>query len=358
MKKFDWYIIKKFLSTFFFTISLILIIVIVFDISEKIDDFLRSNVSLDKIIFDYYLNFIPYFGNLFSPLFIFISVIYFTSKMAGNSEIIAILNSGMSFSRLLRPFIMTAFFLASLSFVLGNFIIPETNKERIDFENKYIKRKQKKRIKNIHMQIQRDQYVYMESYNRNKNIGYKFTLENFENNVLKSKLSANYIEYDTVNNNWKARDYFIRKYQEKNDEIIKGSIIDTVINLSPSDLAKNRSLVETMGMKKLNQYIKQEEIKGTAQIVYHKIEKHKRIANPFSTIILTVIAVAIGSKKIRGGAGIQLSLGLLMSFAYILFMQISTTFATNSNLLPIIAVWIPNLIFTVIAFVLVRFSMR
>ena len=358
MKKFDWYIIKKFLSTFFFTISLILIIVIVFDISEKIDDFLRSNVSVDKIIFDYYLNFIPYFGNLFSPLFIFISVIYFTSKMAGNSEIIAILNSGMSFSRLLRPFIMTAFFLASLSFVLGNFIIPETNKERIDFENKYIKRKQKKRIKNIHMQIQRDQYVYMESYNRSKNIGYKFTLENFENNVLKSKLSANYIEYDTVNNNWKARDYFIRKYQEKNDEIIKGSIIDTVINLSPSDLAKNRSLVETMGMKKLNQYIKQEEIKGTAQIVYHKIEKHKRIANPFSTIILTVIAVAIGSKKIRGGAGIQLSLGLVMSFAYILFMQISTTFATNSNLLPIIAVWIPNLIFTVIAFVLVRFSMR
>ena len=358
MKKFDWYIIKKFLSTFFFTISLILIIVIVFDISEKIDDFLRSNVSVDKIIFDYYLNFIPYFGNLFSPLFIFISVIYFTSKMAGNSEIIAILNSGMSFSRLLRPFIMTAFFLASLSFVLGNFIIPETNKERIDFENKYIKRKQKKRIKNIHMQIQRDQYVYMESYNRSKNIGYKFTLENFENNVLKSKLSANYIEYDTLNNNWKARDYFIRKYQEKNDEIIKGSIIDTVINLSPSDLAKNRSLVETMGMKKLNQYIKQEEIKGTAQIVYHKIEKHKRIANPFSTIILTVIAVAIGSKKIRGGAGIQLSLGLLMSFAYILFMQISTTFATNSNLLPIIAVWIPNLIFTVIAFVLVRFSMR
>ena len=358
MKKFDWYIIKKFLSTFFFTISLILIIVIVFDISEKIDDFLRSNVSVDKIIFDYYLNFIPYFGNLFSPLFIFISVIYFTSKMAGNSEIIAILNSGMSFSRLLRPFIMTAFFLASLSFILGNFIIPETNKERIDFENKYIKRKQKKRIKNIHMQIQRDQYVYMESYNRSKNIGYKFTLENFENNVLKSKLSANYIEYDTVNNNWKARDYLIRKYQEKNDEIIKGSIIDTVINLSPSDLAKNRSLVETMGMKKLNQYIKQEEIKGTAQIVYHKIEKHKRIANPFSTIILTVIAVAIGSRKIRGGAGIQLSLGLLMSFAYILFMQISTTFATNSNLLPIIAVWIPNLIFTVIAFALVRFSMR
>ena len=207
MKKFDWYIIKKFLSTFFFAISLILVIVIVFDISEKIDDFLRSEVSLEKIIFDYYLNFIPYFGNLFSPLFIFISVIYFTSKMAGDSEIIVMLNGGMSFSRLLRPFIFSAIFLASLSFILGNFIIPETNKTRIDFENKYVKRKQKKRIKNIHMQIQKDQYVYMESYNRSKNIGYKFTLENFEKNVLKSKLSANYIEYDTTKNLWKVKDY-------------------------------------------------------------------------------------------------------------------------------------------------------
>jgi len=358
MKKFDWYIIKKFLSTFFFAISLILVIVIVFDISEKIDDFLRSEVSLEKIIFDYYLNFIPYFGNLFSPLFIFISVIYFTSKMAGDSEIIAMLNSGMSFSRLLRPFIFSAIFLASLSFILGNFIIPETNKTRIDFENKYVKRKQKKRIKNIHMQIQKDQYVYMESYNRSKNIGYKFTLENFEKNVLKSKLSANYIEYDTTQNLWKVKDYKIRKYYDKSEEIIKGRTIDTIINLKPSDLAKNKSLVETMGMKKLNEFIKQEEIKGTSQIIYHKLEKHKRIANPFSTIILTIIAVAIGSRKIRSGAGIQLSIGLLLSFGYILFMQVSTTFATNSNLSPLIAVWIPNLIYGLIAILLARFSSK
>ena len=356
MKKFDWYIIKKFLSTFFFTISLILIIVIVFDISEKIDDFLRSGVSVEKIIFQYYLNFIPYFGNLFSPLFIFISVIYFTSKMAGNSEIIAMLNSGMSLSRLLRPFIFCAIFLASLSFILGNFIIPETNKERIDFENKYIKRKQKKRIKNIHMQIQKDQYIYMESYNRSKNIGYKFTLENFKKNILKSKLSANYIEYDTINNNWSIKDYTIREYYKKGENISKGRLLDTVINLNPSDFAKNKSLVETMGMKKLNDFIKEEEIKGTSQITYHKIEKHKRLANPFSTIILTIIAVAIGSRKIRGGAGIQLSVGLLISFGYILFMQISTTFATNSNLLPVISVWIPNIIFILIAIFLVKIT--
>ena len=356
MKKLDWYIVKKFLGTFFFSISLILIIVIVFDISEKIDDFLRSEVSIEKIVFDYYLNFIPYFGNLFSPLFIFISVIYFTSKMAGNSEIIAMLNSGMSFSRLLRPFVFTSILLATLSFVLGNFIIPETNKTRIDFENKYVKRKQKKRIKNIHMQIQKDQYIYMESYNRAKNIGYKFTLENFENNKLESKLSANYIEYDTVDNNWRVRDYKIREYFEKNEKISQGRFLDTIINLSPKDLAKNKSLVETMGMKKLNEYIKEEEIRGTSQIIYHKIEKHKRIANPFSTIILTILAVAIGSRRIRGGAGIQLSIGLLLSFGYILFMQISTTFATNSNLLPIVAVWIPNLLFTLVALLLVKYA--
>ena len=356
MKKLDWYIVKKFLGTFFFSISLILIIVIVFDISEKIDDFLRSEVSIEKIVFDYYLNFIPYFGNLFSPLFIFISVIYFTSKMAGNSEIIAMLNSGMSFSRLLRPFVFTSILLATLSFVLGNFIIPETNKTRIDFENKYVKRKQKKRIKNIHMQIQKDQYIYMESYNRAKNIGYKFTLENFENNKLESKLSANYIEYDTVDNNWRVRDYKIREYFEKNEKISQGRFLDTIINLSPKDLAKNKSLVETMGMKKLNEYIKEEEIRGTSQIIYHKIEKHKRIANPFSTIILTIVAVAIGSRRIRGGAGIQLSIGLLLSFGYILFMQISTTFATNSNLLPVVAVWIPNLLFALIALLLVKYA--
>ena len=354
MKRFDWYIIKKFLSTFLFTLSLILVIVIVFDISEKIDDFLRSEVSLNQIVFQYYLNFIPYFANLFSPLFIFISVIYFTSKMASNSEIIAILNSGMSFTRLIRPFIISAIFLAIISFVFGNFIIPETNKERIDFENKYIKRKQNKRVKNIHLQIQKDQYIYIESYNKSKDIGYKFTLENFKDNALKSKLSANYIQYDTIHKNWIIKDYLIRIYNEKNEEITKGRQLDTMINLKPSDFSKNKSLVETMGMKELNEFIVEEEIKGTSQIIFHKIEKYKRLANPFSTIVLTIIAVAIGSRRIRGGAGIPLSIGLIISFGYILFMQISTTFATNGNLSPLVAVWIPNIVFMVIAVLLVK----
>jgi len=356
MKKIDWYIIKKFLSTFFFTISLILLIVIIFDVSEKIDDFLRNDIALKDIIFKYYLNFIPYFTNLFSPLFIFISVIYFTSKMANNSEIIAILNSGMSFTRLLRPFVISAVILSMMSFVLGNFIIPHTNKGKIDFENKYIRKKQQKRVKKIHMQIKKDQYIYLESYNKSKDIGYKFTLENFKDNTLKSKLSANYIQFDTINNKWKIKDYFIRIYNDKNEDIIKGKQLDTLLNLKPTDFSKNTSLVETMGMKELNQFIKKEEIKGTAQITFHKIEKHKRIANPFSSIILTIIAVAIGARKIRGGSGIPLSIGVIISFSYILFMQVSTTFATNGNLLPAIAVWIPNIIFSLIAIIFIKLA--
>jgi len=348
MTKIDWYIIKKFFSTFFFAISLIIIIVIIFDISEKIDDFLLAEVTFNEIIFNYYLNFIPYFINLFIPLFIFISVIFFTSKMASNTEIIAILNSGMSFQRLLMPFIFSSIFITIISFMFGNFIVPESNKTRIDFENKYLKKRKIIRIKNIHLQIKPNQYIYIESYNRSRDIGYKFTLENFKEGKLKSKLSANYVKFDTLSKKWILNDYKIRKFNSYNEVLTSGIKLDTLINLSPIDFAKTNKLVETMGMFELNKYIKEEEIKGKEQIVHHKLEKHKRIAFPFSSLILTIIAVAIGSKKVRGGVGMNLGIGLVLSFSYILFMQISTTFATNGNLSPILAVWLPNIIFFII----------
>ncbi len=352
MKKLDWYIVKKFLGTFFFTLALILLIVIIFDISEKIDDFLEHDVSVTSIIFDYYINFIPYFGNLFSPLFIFISVIFFTSKMANDTEIIAILNSGMSFQRLLKPFMVSAVILGVLSFVLGNFIIPPSNSERIDFENKYLKHKRYSRAKNIHMQIHPGQYIYMESFNSTRNIGYKFTLENFKDGKLISKLKSDYIQYDTLSYKWTINKYEIREFISTGEIISNGISIDTTINLSPDDFTKRKSLVETMNMFELNSYIAQEELKGSEQIVYHKIEKHKRIAFPFASIILTLIAVAIASRKTRGGIGIHLGLGILIAFTYILFMQVSTTFATNSNLEPALAVWIPNFCYIVLAGVL------
>ena len=352
MQKLDWYIIKKFLGTFFFTITLILLIVIVFDISEKIDDFLEHEVSVKSIIVEYYLNFIPFFGNRFSPLFIFISVIFFTSKMANDSEIIAILNSGMSFNRLLKPFIISAVILGFLSFILGNFIIPPSNSERINFENKYLKNKHFLSEKNIHLQILPGQYVYMESFNSKREIGYKFTLENFKDGRLSSKLKADYVQFDSISQKWQVNNYEIREFLKDKQNITQGNKLDTMLNLHPREFTKKISLVETMNMFELNDYIAEEELKGSEQLVYHKIEKHRRTAFPFASLILTLIAVAIASQKVKGGIGIHLGIGILIAFTYLLFMQVSITFATNSNLAPALAVWIPNICYMVLAGIL------
>tara|TARA_B100001250_G_scaffold181543_1_gene156213 strand:+ start:1302 stop:2378 length:1077 start_codon:yes stop_codon:yes gene_type:complete len=358
MRKIDWYIIKKFLGTFIFAITLILLIVIIFDISEKIDDFLEHELSLKTIITEYYLNFIPYFGNLFSPLFIFISVIFFTSKMASNTEIIALFNSGISFTRLLKPFMISALLLASTSFILSHFIIPASNSKRINFENKYIKNKRYSNEKNIHIQIRPGQYIYMESFNSRREVGYKFTLENFDNGKLSSKLKADYIEFDSTKQKWGISNYEIRQFYDNGESIIKGEKLDTTINLHPAEFTKRISLVESMNMFELNNYIAEEELKGSKQIVYHKIERNKRTAFPFASIILTLIAVAIGSKKIKNGIGINLAIGIIIAFTYILFMQISTTFATNSNLSPALAVWIPNLFYMILSVILLYKSAK
>lgn len=354
MQKLDWYIVKKFLGTFFFSISLILLIVVVFDISEKIDDFIEKNAPLRGIIFDYYLNFIPYFGNLFSPLFTFVAVIFFTSKMANNTEIISILSSGISFNRFLRPFMLSAGLLAILSFTLSNFIIPPANSERLEFENTYIKNPYKNRDKDIHMQIKPGQFIYMQSYNTKRNIGYKFSMEQFENNELQEKLFCNYIKWNETTENWTVHNYFIRKIDHLNEEIIEGDTLVLTINLHPNDFNVRRSMVETMNMFQLNDYIKEERMKGSKNLVFHIIEQQKRFAYPFATLILTIVAVAMASRKIRGGIGLHLGLGLLISFAYILFMQVSTTFATNGDLSPIIAVWIPNLLFASLGLYLLK----
>tara|TARA_B100000900_G_C20553172_1_gene705634 strand:- start:250 stop:1326 length:1077 start_codon:yes stop_codon:yes gene_type:complete len=354
MRKLDWYIIKKFLGTFFFSITLILLVVIVFDISEKIDDFIEKEAPLHAIIFEYYLNFIPYFANLFSPLFTFIAVVFFTSKMAVNTEIISILGSGVSFKRMLVPFMISATIIGSLSFTLGNFIIPPANEVRLDFENIYIKNPYRNRDKNIHMQISPGIFVYMESYNSTKNIGYKFSMEQFIQGELKQKLFSNYVKWDSTTSKWNIHHYFIRSFDGMQETVIEGRQLDTLINLHPNDFNVRLSTVETMNFFELNNYINEERMKGSKNLVFHLIEKHKRMAFPFATIILTLIAVAFASRKVRGGIGLHLGVGLLISFSYILFMQVSTTFATNGDLSPTLAVWIPNLMYIGLAAYLLR----
>ena len=325
-----------------------------FDVSEKIDDFIEKSAPLKEILLNYYLNFIPYFGNLFSPLFTFVAVIFFTSKMANNTELISILASGVSFNRLLRPFILSATSLALLSFVLGNFIIPPANENRLEFENKYIKNPYQNRDKNIHMQISPGEFIYVQSYNTKRNIGYRFSLEKFENQELTEKLFTNYIQWDEENKNWIAHDYFLRKINHLNEEIEQGDSLALFINLSPDDFNQRKNNINTMNFFQLNQFIKEEQMKGSKDLVFYIVEQQKRYAFPFATIVLTLVAVAMSSRKTRGGIGLHLGIGLLISFAYILFMQVSTTFAINGDLSPTIAVWIPNVLFAILGLYLLK----
>ena len=354
MNKIDRYIIKKFIGTFFYALTLLLLVVIVIDISEKIDDFMEHDLDMWIIISEYYLHFIPYFANLFSPLFIFISVVFFTSKLADNSEIIAIFNSGMSFKRFLRPFIISSVFLASLSFLLGSFVIPIANKNRIDFENKYLVSQKKILRKNIHLQTSENQYIYLEGYNNKRNIGYKFSLENFENGILKSKIRANYIQWNETSENWTINNYEIRTFYKEKESIISGVKLDSTLLLLPSDFIVQLNLAETMNLQELNENIITESNLSSGKAKFYKIEKHKRIAFPFAIIILTIIAVALSSKKVKGAIGTNMGLGLLISFSYILFFQFSSTFATNGNLEPWLAVWIPNILYILLGIFLLR----
>jgi lipopolysaccharide export system permease protein len=353
----DWYIIRKFLGTFFFTIALIVAIAIVFDFSEKIDDFLENSAPLREIIFGYYLNFAPYFAVLFSPLFTFVAVIYFTSRMAYNTEIIAILSSGVSFNRLLVPYFISALALTLFSFSLNNYVIPHANARKLAFEERYYHNSPKVvRDRNIHKQIEPGTYIYLESFNTLNNSGRKFSMERFEKGALVSKLFSDEILWDSTKNKWHVRNYYIRNYVGNNQIIFKGNDLDTTINLSPSEFRRRNNAMEAMNLGELNQFIKEQKLQGTEDIDFYLIEKHRRFSFPFSAFILTLIGVSVSSKKVKGGIGMQLGIGLLISFSYIVFMQFSSQFAIGGTFNPFIASWIPNVLFAIIAFFMYRLA--
>lgn len=353
MKIIDWYIFKKFIGTFFYAISLLIIIVIVFDVSENIEDFLKKNAPIQAIIFDYYLNFIPYFINLFIYLFTFISVIFFTSKMAINSEIIAILSSGVSFWRLLKPYFLAATLLAAISLYLGNILIPRTNEIRRDFKDKYMERLVKDKDRNIHLQIEKGVFVYVENYNNELNVGYRFALESFNGQKMIYKLSGDRIELDTTGTKWTIFGFAERKIDSLNEVLRTGEKMDTIINLKPTDLYKVKEEFEVMNFWELRNYINNEKEKGNDSISMFEVEMNKRLASPAAILILTLIGVALSSRKVRGGIGMHLGAGIGITFSYILFMQFSTVFATYGNLSPVLAAWIPNIIFAMVGAYLV-----
>ncbi len=354
MKKIDIYIIRKFLGTFFYAISLLIIIVIIFDVSENIDEFIEKKAPLHAIIFDYYLNFIPYFVNLFSYLFTFISVIFFTSKMAANSEIVAILSSGISYYRMLRPYFISAIFLAIMSFYLSNFLIPKTNQKRRLFKDRYIENLEKDKDQNIHFQINPGTFAYVESFNMKNKTGYKFSLERFKDNKMIYKLSGERITWDSTESRWTIDAYTIRRINGLHEIISKGASMDTTLNLKPTDLYIQKENYEEMNFTELRQYIAKEKLKGSDDVVFYEVEKNTRIASPFATLVLTLIGVSLSSRKIRGGIGMHLGLGILITFSFILFMRISTVFATYGNLSPMLAAWIPNILFGALGLYLLK----
>lgn len=356
MRTIDVYIIKKFLGTFFFTLILLIFIVIVFDISEKIDDFLRHDAPLKAIIFDYYLNFVPYFINLFSYLLTFIAVIFFTSRMASDSEIIAILSSGISFKRMLFPYFISAMALGLLSFFLANFIIPYTNRSMFAFEKQYINDPREFSDQNIHKQLSPGIFIYLENFNTHTNTGWKFTLEKFKNKELVYKLKGERLEWDSLRLRWQITNYYFRSISGMKESISKGMKKDTVLPFKPADFTEDIEEVKIMNYFMLREHIKDKEVRGDPDVIKYKVKKYERFAFPFATLILTVIGVSVSSRKVRGGIGFHLGLGLALTFIYILFMQIFTVFATFGDLPPLIAVWIPNIIFGFIAFFLFRIA--
>lgn len=353
LKRLDKYIIGKFIGTYFFAITLIISISIVFDFNENLSKFSQYNAPWQAIIFDYYANFVPYFANLFSPLFVFIAVIFFTSKMAGNSEIIAIISAGVSFKRLMRPYMISCVLISSLSFVLAAYVIPKGNVVKQNFESMYKNKKKNTQADNVQIQVERGVIAYIQHYDNERKQGFGFCLDKFENKKLVSHMTATSIQYDTIADSkyhWKALGWKIREMRGMKEKITSGASLDTLIQMEPMDLVFSKGQQETFTSPQLKEYISKQIDRGSKNIVQYEVEYHKRIASSFASFILTTIGVSLSSRKRKGGMGMYLGIGLALSFTYIMLQTISATFAINVGAPAALAAWMPNIIFTVIAF--------
>ena len=351
----DLYIMKKFLSTFFLMILLIIGIVIIFDISEKIDDFVTGHASIKEVALDYYVNFVPYFMNMFMSLFVFIAVIFFTSRLTANSEIVAMLSCGVNFHRLMLPYLASAAIIAALSLGLALFVIPSSNAARHDFEEKYFKKKKNNtQARNIHYQISPGQFVYVESFSRWNNTAQKFTLETIEGSELVSKLSAESATYDALSGVWTMKNYFVRTFVPGSieDRVKAGKRLDTLINVTIDDFYRKQKTEQDLTYKELRAMIKTQRMRGDPYVKYSLIESYQRWSLPFSAFILTIMGVALSTKKKRGGLGWNLAIGIGLSFGYILFMKFSQMFVYTDSLPTALAIWLPNIVFFLITAVL------
>lgn len=352
LSRLDRYIIGKFLGTYFFSIVLIISIAVVFDFNENIDKFLRYDAPIEEILFDYYLNFIPFYSNLFSQLFVFIAVIFFTTKLADNSEIIAMLSTGTSFSRLMRPYMISAAIIALLNYGLGSYIIPRGNVKRVKFENRYKNRGRQDLSTNVQLEVDSGVIAYFGRYEENHKIGFEFTLDKFEDKKLVKHLQAMTIQYDTLSYepyHWIITNYQTRDLQGRREVIQSGSKLDTIIKIMPQDLLASRDMEMTLTTPELKTYIDRQKERGFANIQKFEVEYWKRGATSFATFILTIIGVSISARKRKNGMGIALGIGLALILTYIMFQTVVASLAINANFPALIAVWIPNVVFSFVA---------
>lgn len=353
LKRLDWYIVRKFIGTYVYSIVLIISLSIVFDVNENLAKFTQFHAPLHAIVFDYYANFIPYFSNLFSPLFVFIAVIFFTSKLAGNSEIIAMLASGVSFKRLLRPYMFSCVLIAMLSYYLSAYVIPHGTVIRQNFESMYKNKKKNTSAENVQLQVGKGIIAYIQHYDNTRKRGYGFSLDKFEGKKLVSHMTAMEIQYDTISDakyHWNVRNWKIRQLKGLKEHITSGVKLDTLIQMEPTDLVYSKGQQETFTSPELKDYISKQINRGSSNVVQYQVEYHKRIASSFASFILTIIGFSLSSRKRKGGMGLYLGIGLALSFTYIMLQTVSSTFAINAGFPPMLAAWVPNLIFAFVAY--------
>ncbi|GAB5558266.1 MAG: LptF/LptG family permease [Schleiferiaceae bacterium] len=357
MKLIDRYIFFKFLGTFFTVLMLIMLIAIVFDVSEKLEDFVSKGASGREIFMDYYVNFIAFYGNLFSSLIVFISTIWFTSRMTARTEIVAILSASISYRRLMLPFFYGALVVFGLSMWMNHFVIPKTNIDRLNFENTYINNNQNQDLKSqdIHFQVKPNHVIFLGSFNERGQSGYNFSYEVYEKSRMINKLDADFIRYDSIKKIWRLDNWVRREILEDGTELLStGRRLDTIYPFLPEDVVPKLFTTSMMDTPELLSFIDTEVLRGSEKVNYHEIELYKRTAFPFSTFILILIAVSLSTKKSRGGLGLNIALGLLLSTVYIFLMQVSTTFSTHGDLTPMIAVWVPNIVFAILGIFLYK----
>jgi lipopolysaccharide export system permease protein len=349
LKKIDWYILRKFLGTFVFIVLLLILITVVVDISEKIDNFLDGSASWREIVFTYYMGFIPYIVAMLAPFFVLLSVIFFTSQLADRSEIIAILNSGTSFYRMLWPYFVGACILGGGLWYSNNYLVPASNKRRLAFENKYINKYTNSMSYNFHRQISPGVFMYVENYRPAEAVGFRFSIDKFENGKMTFKLRSDKMEWNKKLNKWSVYNYYTRQILPGGDIIRTGAEFDSAYNFNPESFSISSDRKDEMTTPHLADYIDHMKKAGSNDIEFYEVELYRRSADAFSIFIMTLIGVSMASRKIRGGMGWHIVLGIGISALFELIMKFSVTFATNSSLSPFIGVWIPNLLFGIVA---------